>query len=86
MTDDIDALIEGAKQKPKRGCKVCSNEKLAPVIARWLERRAEGENLPGLHPMFTRVFAKLGDASQSKVRDHITQCLGLDHTTGRPYD
>lgn len=82
---DIDTLITGALQgAPSKRCKVCQNDRLRETVARWLERRAEGEALPGLAPMFARVFHKLGDASQTKIRDHITLCLGLQHTTGKP--
>ena len=82
--DALDALIDAVPVPAARvRCHVCQNLDLAAMVKRWLERRAAGENLPGLETMTRDLFAKYS-GSVSSIGRHVRNCLHLNHRTGKP--
>ena len=85
-TNELDQLLEGVSPK-KRKCSVCSNKKVADLIAGYLALKAAGDDR-ALIPLTTFYRDSIqplhGGPGERTVRDHVRLCLGLNIQTGRP--
>lgn len=77
---NIDELLDGLARRP-RSCKICSDDKLARMVARWLDRKADPDD-DFIVPLET--FARALRGPDSTMRRHVARCLGRDHMTGAP--
>jgi hypothetical protein len=72
---------------PKSGtrCRVCCDAKVASDVADWAAARAAGgeHSLNGFYEGFL-LKAYATPPSRGSVRNHVTKCLRLDVSSGKP--
>ncbi len=76
----VDALLdqickEAQGIKPGQKCRCCSLPVARDLIARYLERRDKGEQMPSLFYLATQIIRPRFGISYGSVRGHIRDCL-----------
>lgn len=86
---NVDKLLDKvATEDRRRGCRICDkpqDREIKKIIARWVERKAVGDAMPALSRLYNSVLSQYSDVSLSKVAAHVRDCLGIDKSTGKPF-